>query len=128
MKGHGVWALILILACGSILVSAGESPAKEKRIVADPSLFGKDTAKSLSMRVDLVLQMPPGSMSGGWAVPDPQPSIDAVTKKYGKADKVTIKAKSEELPQESSVHWYGRLGLAVAKGDTAGKVFWIIVE
>jgi hypothetical protein len=127
MPRLAVLTIMAFLVCCAVVVGAPRK-SKEMTIVSDESLFGADTAKALSTRVAMVLQMPRGSMSAGWAVPDPQPSIDTVKRKYGKADKVVAQEKGDNLPEDSSVYWYGRLGLAVAKDDSKGKVFWVLVE
>lgn len=123
-----VGLMVLALLAYGLSAATAAAPSKGEKIVADKTLFGADTSKALATRVELVLAMPPGAMSAGWAVPDPQPSIKDVQKKYGKADKVENRKKSDKMPEDSAVHWYGRVGLAVATGTSTGKVFWVLAE
>ncbi len=128
MEVRRVVGLMVLALLAYLSPATAAEPSKGEKIVADATLFGADTAKALATRVGLVLSMPRGAMAAGWSVPDPQPSIKDVQKKYGKADKVENRKKSDNIPEDSAVHWYGRVGLAVATGASIGKVFWVVAE
>ena len=112
----------------SITPAAAQELSKGEKILTDGGLFSEPGAKATALRVRLMMQMKPGTMTSGWAVQQPGPSIQDVEKKYGEADKVEERKKDNNLPADSAVHWYGRIGLAVAKEDSTRKVFWVLVE
>lgn len=126
------------------------NPWRGEKVVGDTTLFPAQFAKIACERIAYVKQLKPpfiflsfpgdASISGvKWSagektffacfgVPSPkEPSIADVVRKFGRPDMVVDERKSDRrLPVNSSINYYGRLGLAVSGEEK--KVRWIVIE
>jgi hypothetical protein len=113
--------MALVLAFVAALVFGA---TKGEKIVADTEFFSKEYS-------DTVLQMltiAGGNTTVRLDVPDPQPRVEAIRKKYGKPSKVTEEEPAASIPVAVRVHYYGRIGFAVARNDAEGKVGWLVIR
>jgi hypothetical protein len=110
--------ILLLLA----LAAAVFAKAKGEQILSDTEFFSKDYADA----VKPILKMAGGNTTVRLTVPQPQPKIEAIQKKYGKPSKVTEEPAAETITSPVRVHYYGSIGFAVAIGDSEGKVAWLV--
>jgi hypothetical protein len=109
----------------AVLTEEKETPIEEQ-ILLDQVFFPEDFGKK---RIVMLRSFEEGKTVLVEGVAEPRPLIIEICKKYGEPDTVEdVDLAPYGIKRTATVNFYGRLGLASPKGQTDGKIFWVVVR
>ncbi len=108
------------------MIAEEEETPIEEQILLDQDFFPEDFGKK---RVIMLRSFGEGETALAERVAEPRPFIPEIRDKYGEPDYVEDGDLTPYgVKRDATVHYYGRLGLASPKGQTDGKIFWVVVQ
>jgi hypothetical protein len=96
-----------------------------EKILSDKALFSGQFSKDMQPKLEFAEQTLPCEFWAPVPVPEPQPKLESIVSKYGKPDNVVEEQKSQWMPADATLHYYGRIGFGVREGQGVGNVAWV---
>lgn len=98
-----------------------------EKILSDKAFFGERFFKDMQPKLQVAKEALPCELWAPVLVPEPQPKLQSIVSKYGKPDNVVEEQKSQWMPADATLHYYGRIGFGVKEGEGVGNVTWVVV-